>query len=75
MLEKMLQKVRLLIVGFGFGAILAGTICAWGVMPVQFKIFFCLALFITFYFAVRFTLLSHKEYTYNEQNNPYSQRD
>jgi len=66
MLNKIFQNLRLLIVGVGFGVILSGTVCAWSVMPISFKAFFCVALSIVFYFAVCFTLLSDKEYTHNE---------
>ena len=58
MLERKLNNLILLVVGFGFGIILAGTIHSWGVMPMQFKIFFLLSLFTTLYFAIRFTFLS-----------------
>ena len=74
MLDKILKNLRLLIIGFGFGAILSGTIYAWGVMPLSFKVFFSVALFIVFYFAIRFTFLPHKEDSYNKQHDTNSQR-
>ncbi len=75
MLERMLNNLRLLVVGFGFGVILAGTIHSWGLIPIQFSIFFLLSLFITLYFAVSFTFLSHDKYSHNEQNNAYTHRN
>jgi len=49
----MMQGLRLLINGFGFGVILLGTVVKWGSLPMQFRVFFCLALLITFYYAIR----------------------
>ncbi len=66
MLDKIFQNLRLLIVGFGFGVILSGVIYSWNMMPTLFKAFFCVALLFVLGFAIRFTILSHKEYAHNE---------
>jgi hypothetical protein len=71
-MNSILHNLRLLIVGIGFGVILSGTICVWSVMPISFKIFFCVALTVVFYFAIHWLLLSHEEYANNEQHDPYS---
>jgi len=73
-IDKIYPNIRLLIVGVGFGIILSGTICSWDTTPVSFKVLFCIALLVSIGFAINFSVLPHKEYTNNEQDNTYSQR-
>ena len=63
----MFNKLRLLIAGFGLGTILTGTVALWEVIPVQYKVFFVIALGFILYICLSLTTI-YGEHTHDKEN-------